>query len=130
MMRRPLFVTVFASFLIVMSLFSVLVAAVSRNYPDVHEVMRQVPLVLGIHIAGGWGAAANIIAGIAMLRAKNWGRWLYVLCGLAGIGVNLAVSPEKPMLLYGVVLFVCMVYFLFRSRTHFYFQTSGGIGNA
>lgn len=129
-MKRPMFVTVFASFLIVMSLLSVGVMTLSHNYSDMQEVIRQMPLLLGIHIAGGWGTVINIVAGIAMLRAKNWGRWLYVLCGSAGMVFNITASPDKPMLLYGMVLFICIVYFLFRSRTHFYFQTSGGIGNA
>lgn len=129
-MKRPMFVTVFAYFLIIMSLLSVLVMTVSHSHPDVQEVIRHMPLLVGINVADGWGAVINIVVGVAMLQALNWGRWLYVVCGVAGIVFNLTVSPEQPMLLYSSVLFVCIVYFLFRSRTHFYFQTSGGIGNA
>lgn len=129
-MKRPLFVTVLAWFLIAASVLSTLAMLACRHNPDMQALLRDIPFPIGIYAAAYWGAALNIVAGAAMLRAKNWGRWLYVLYGTAGIVFNLTVSPNRPMLLYGVVLFACIVYFLFRSRTHFYFQTSGGVGNA
>lgn len=65
-----------------------------------------------------------------MLKAKNWGRWLYVLCNTISILAEFIISPDRPMILYGIVLFICVVYFLFHSQTHCYFQTSGGVSNA
>ncbi|WP_373796750.1 hypothetical protein [Neisseria dentiae] len=131
-MKRPLFVTVLAWFLIAASVLSTLAMLATRHNPEMQEIIRHIPFPIGIYTytAAYSESVLNIVAGAAMLRAKNWGRWLYVLYGTAGIVFNLAVSPDQPMLLYGVVLFACIVYFLFRSRTHFYFQTSGGIGNA
>lgn len=129
-MKRPLFVTLFARFLIAASLASVLALLATRQNPEMHELVRHIPFPMGIYTAAYWSAALNIVAGAAMLQAKNWGRWLYVVYGTAGIVFDFSAAPDKPMLLYGVVLFACVVYFLFRSRTHFYFQTSGGIGNA
>lgn len=130
-MKRPLFVTVLAWFLIAASVLSALAMLLTRHNPEMQEIIRHIPFPIGIYTPAFCPEQVlNIIAGAAMLRAKNWGRWLYVLYGTAGTAFNLAVSPDQPMLLYGVVLFACIVYFLFRSRTHFYFQTSGGIGNA
>lgn len=130
-MKRPIFVTVLAWFLIAAPAFNILAMLATRHNPEMQEIIRHIQFPAGIYTSTFYtGSVLNIIAGAAMLHAKNWGRWLYVLCGTAGIVCNLAVSPDQPMLLYGVVLFACIVYFLFRSRTHFYFQTSGGIGNA
>ncbi|MBF0804376.1 MULTISPECIES: hypothetical protein [Neisseria] len=131
-MKRPLFVTVLAWFLIVSSALCTLAMLATGHNPEMQEIICHIPFPIGIYTytAAYSGSMLNTLAGTAMLHAKNWGRWLYVAYGTAGIIFNLSVSPNQPMLLYGVVLFACIVYFLFRSRTHFYFQTSGGIGNA
>lgn len=129
-MKRPLFVTVFARFLIAVSALSALAMLAMPHNPEMQELIRHIPFPIGLYTAAYWGVALNIVAGVSMLQAKNWGRWLYVAYGTAAAAFNLAVAPEQPMPLYGVVLFACIVYFLFRSRTHFYFQTSGGISNA
>lgn len=130
-MKRPLFVTVLAWLLIAAPVFSILAMPATPPDPEMQEIICHIPFPIGIYTSAAYTVLVlNIVAGTAMLRAKNWGRWLYVLYGTAGIVFNLTVSPDQPMLLYGIVLFACIVYFLFRSRTHFYFQTSGGIGNA
>ncbi|QEY26954.1 DUF2593 family protein [Neisseria zalophi] len=125
-MKRPTFVTVLAWFLIMTSVIS---TATILMHPHSYTI-REISFSMGIHIALCFNSAINAIAGFAMLKAKNWGRWLYVLCNTISILAEFIISPDRPMILYGIVLFICVVYFLFHSQTHCYFQTSGGVSNA
>lgn len=63
---------------------------------------------------------AAIVAGIFMLRGNNWARWL----ALAWIAFHVAVSffhSIQEIVVHGI-LFVLIVYLLFRPETRAYFR--------
>ena len=66
--------------------------------------------------------AVGIVAGVFMLRGRNWARWLLVLW----IAFHIVVSALHSMLqlLMHVVIFSIVLYFLFRRPASTYFNQS------
>jgi hypothetical protein len=63
-----------------------------------------------------------IVAGVFMLKGKNWARWLLVLW----ITFHIVISALHSMLflLMHVVIFSVILYFVFRRRSSAYFSTA------
>jgi hypothetical protein len=72
-----------------------------------------------------WMALVNltaIVCGAYLLRGHNWARWL----ALAWIGFHVALSIFHPPieLLVHSLLFIAVLYFLFRPRATQYFRAA------
>jgi hypothetical protein len=63
-----------------------------------------------------------IVAGIWLLRGRNWARWLLVLWMLFHIGLSVLDSWEK--LVIHCVIFLPIFYFLFRESSQLYFRSA------
>jgi hypothetical protein len=69
---------------------------------------------------------AAIIGGVALLRGRNWARWLLVAWMVFHIGLS-AFHSWMELLIHSAV-FLPILYFLFRGPSDLYFQTSKGPG--
>lgn len=65
-----------------------------------------------------------IVGGIWLLRGRDWARWLLVLWMVFHIVLSLFESWEK--LLVHCVIFLPILYFLFRNTAQVYFRTAKG----
>ena len=62
-----------------------------------------------------------IIAGIFMLRGRNWARWLLVVW--IAFHIVLSALHSVFLLLIHIVIFTVILYFLFRRESSSYFAT-------
>ena len=123
---RPTSITVIAWFLVVIGSLNLIFSTANINNPLVRELMAKRPLPVPIQLAMLYvGLSVMILCGVAMLRGHNWARWLYVIWTLVGTIVTFATSPMKVMLIPGLVVFLVIVFFLFRSNSSLYFSQFG-----
>lgn len=64
--------------------------------------------------------AVGIVAGIFMLRGRNWARWLLVLW--MAFHIALSALHSVLQLLMHVAIFTVILYFLFRRQSSSYFS--------
>jgi hypothetical protein len=73
--------------------------------------------------------AVSILCAIFMLRAANWARLLYIACGAIGLLFGLLASPDKPILIPGILMYAIFVFFLSRPKVSAYFTHSDNVPN-
>jgi hypothetical protein len=61
-----------------------------------------------------------IVAGVFMLRGRNWARWLLVLWLAYHVGLSFLHTPFE-LIVHGL-LFLAVLYFLFRAPARVYFS--------
>jgi len=71
------------------------------------------------------GLFITIVAGIAMLKGMNWGRFLYVIWSVVGFLIGFTTSPMKAAMIPGLVVFGIFTFFLFRPKANEYFSGKG-----
>lgn len=124
MKKRPTSVTVIAWILIVLGGISILTTTAAINNPAALEVMGKSPLPVGAQFAMTYfGLVIMVVSGIAMLKARNWGRLLYVIWTAASFGIGVFTTPVKAAMIPGLVVFVIACFFLFRPKANQYFAT-------
>lgn len=119
---RPTSITVISWILIVTGAVSLITSTVALAQPITKELMARNPLPLSVQYAMLYvGLLVTIISGVAMLRRHNWGRLLYVIWSGAGFVIGLAFFVMKTGMLPGIVLYVVIVFFLFRPKANQFF---------
>jgi carbon starvation protein CstA len=113
MKKRPLSVTILAVILAVAGLVGLVyhLTEIKTFSPFPWEVL-WVSVVRGI----------AIVAGVFMLRGRNWARWL----AIAWIGFHVGISAfhtTRELIMHALLLAV-FAYFLFRRAANFYFRSS------
>ena len=122
MRERPKSVTIIAWILIVTGVFSLFTSLSSLNNPMVKELMSKSLLPIPLQYAIMYiGLAISFICGIGMLKGQGWARFLYVAWGAIGLLIGLITSPIKAALIPGLIVFVIIVFFLYRSSSNQYF---------
>lgn len=122
-MKRPLAVTLIAWFTIVSSVLGALNMLQARSNPMVQELMRQSALSIGVQTTLAFiGFAVSLIAAVAMLRRRDWGRWLLVGYSVLGLLIGLVTSPFKGLILFSGVLIAVYAFFLFRDPADRWFK--------
>lgn len=125
-MRRPTSVTVIGWILIVMGCISLITSILSLNNPMAAELMAKNPLPIPVqYLLLYAGVLTTVVSGIAMLKAQNWARLLYVVWSAIGLVIVLATSPMKAAMIPGFVGFVVITFFLFRQKANEYFSPTG-----
>lgn len=125
-MRRPLSITIIAWLLIVTAAISVIVNTVMLDHPTARELMAEDPVPMPVQYAILYlSLMINLTAGIAMLKGRSWGRFLYVVAGVIGFAIAFATSPAKALVIPGAVVFVVIVVFLFLPTANAYFSRRG-----
>jgi len=114
MPTRPTSVTVVAWLLMLFTGFSLLMSLAMIGNPAVQELARQSPLPLWLqYVLQGAGTIVVVVSALAMLKGRNWGRYLYVGWSLAGLAVTLATSPFKWAVIPGALMLAVFSFFLF-----------------
>ena len=123
MNTRPKSVTIISWLLIIMASISIVSSALTYNNPDVVKLMElsAIPITMQYMIMAV-GLLIMIISGIGMLYGKNYARILYVSWTPLAIIISLLTSPAKTMMIPGIVLFLIIVFFLFRTESNIYFK--------
>jgi hypothetical protein len=63
-----------------------------------------------------------LIASVAMLKGKNWGRIVYVFGLLVGVGVQFVDLPSAIAMISPLMMSVLILFCLFSSRANIYFS--------
>ena len=125
MKERPTSITVIAWILIVMAGISLITSAFYLNNPTARELMSRNPIPIPVQYLMTYvGLLVTLICGIAMLKGRNWARLLYVIWSIIGFVIGIATSPIKVAMIPGFVVFVVIVFFLFRPIANKYFTAS------
>src|SRR5262245_48865316 len=114
MSARPKSVTVIAWILIAMGGISLIAPTVMIDNPDTRALMSKSPVPVPVQYAMTYvGLLIMVASGIAMLKRRNWGRWLYVVGTAVGFLIGMLTSPMKEAMSPGFVIFVVVTFFLF-----------------
>lgn len=125
MKKRPLALTVIGWILIVMGIFSMFATSANLKNPKVIEYMSQSPLPLSLQYAIlALGVMIMTISGLGILKGKNWARFLYGGWGLFSFLMSVVIGTMQASMIPGLILFLIIAYFLFRSDAHQYFSPS------
>jgi len=122
MKKRPTSITVIAWILIVMGGISLITSTISLNNPTAKELMGRSLIPIPVQYVMMYvGLFITLVSAIAMLKGKNWARFLYVIWGIIGFIVGITTSPMKTAMIPGMVIFIVVVIFLFRPKANEYF---------
>ncbi len=131
MKKRPTSVTVIAWILIVTGGLSLITTTLMMNNPMVEELMGQSLIPIPVQYAMMYfGLLVTLTSGIAMLKGKNWARLLYVIWTAVAFLITAGTSPMKTALIPGLVLYLVVVFFLFRPKPNQYFRKVEVAGDA
>ncbi len=126
MRTRPTSITVVAWILILMGAISLVTTTLMINpvmtNPATRELLSKSPIPVSVQYAMTYVALlVMLVSGIAILKGRNWGRWLYVVGTVLGFLIGIITSPVKSAMIPGFVVFVVVAFFLFRSKANKYF---------
>ena len=123
--KRPISVTIVAWVLIVIAVMSMLVSPFSLRNPAAKQMMSRSPLPFVLQYTFMFlGLLITLVSGIAILKGKNWARFLYIAWGIISFGIGIAISPVKPVLIPGVAIFIVVSIFLLLPDANEYFKGS------
>ncbi len=130
MKKRPTSVTVIAWILLVINALSLLGSIMAINNPMAQEQMAKSPIPIPLqYVMLYLGLSISILCAIFMLRAANWARLLYIAWGAIGLLFGLLASPDKPILIPGILMYAIFVFFLLRPKASAYFTHSDNVPN-
>lgn len=132
MRTRPTSITVIAWILILWGGISLITMTLVINNgmidrvmvdnPAARELMNKSLIPIPVQYAVAYtDFLIRLVAGVAMLKGQNWGRWLYVVGAAAGFLIGIITSPLKVAMIPGFVVFVVVTIFLFRPKANQYF---------
>lgn len=111
MIKRPLLLTILGLVLIATGAGGLVLDFISLKKQNLFQY--DVVLVPLVHLAA-------IVAGVCLLRARNWARWL----SLAWMGFHVAISffHSRFELTIHTLAFAAFAFILFHPRTNKYFR--------
>lgn len=122
MQNRPLSVTIVGWVLILYGLLNAVGLAMAMNRPGADAIWSLSTMSVGLQqFIGFAGIAVSLIAGIGALKRQNWTRWLFIVWNIATLGLVLASEPRFLLVLPSLVIFVLIVFFLFRRPANAWF---------
>ncbi len=123
MKQRPTSISIIAWIFIVTAGMNLATNFAMMNNPMVLELMAKNPIPIPIqYVMIFVGLTVTLTCGIGMLNGQNWARILYVTWSAIGLVVALATSPMKLVLIPGILVFLVVVFFLFRPNANRYFS--------
>jgi len=129
MNKRPLSVTIIAWLLIVFGILSLIAIPLSLGNPMTKELMAKsmVPIPVQYFMMGA-GLFVTIVSGIFMLKGANWARMLYVIWSAFSFVFSFVTSPARLMVIPGLLLYLIVVFFLFRPKATAFFTGGSNAG--
>lgn len=121
-MKRPLSVTIIAWYLIVSSVLSLLGSWYAADNPAAQQMMALNPLPVSVqYLLMYGGLTLTVVAAVAMLKRRAWGRKVYLVWAVLGFLIGLLTTPVKIMLVPGVIILAVIAFFLLRPKANNYF---------
>lgn len=125
MKTRPTSVTIISWYLIISSVLGLLSVVFTYNNPQVQEMMKTAAMPISWqYIMSFIGLAVLIFAAVMMLKGKHIGRLVYVIYTSISIVITFFNMPTKAILIIPVVVFIIIVFFLFRPKVNAYFSSA------
>ncbi len=122
MKQRPASITAIATILIAGCGISLIGSLFAINNPEAKELMGRLPIpIWGQFVHLYLGIFINLISGIALLKGRNWARFLFVIFSTIGFVIGFAFFPMKLAMVPGAVLLAVTIFFLFRPKANDYF---------
>ncbi len=122
MRPRPLSITIIGWYLLVVGFLTLPGAFGPGDDPQVQAMFarQRVPVAVqqAVILAG---SVANLVSGYFLLRGQNWARHLYVAWTLVQFGYAWLAIPYRLVIIPGALLFLLIVYLLFRPRANSFF---------
>jgi hypothetical protein len=123
MANRPAFIKFTAYFLFATAGIDLTNIANILNNPMTRELIANSSLALFVmNVMYFLSPLVSIVSGIAILKGRSWARFLYV--GYTGIGFvfRVIVSIIDMIWIPRIVVFVVIIFFLFRPKANEYFS--------
>lgn len=118
----PKSVTVISWLFIVGGAFGLIREPFQMMNPEFNEILARSLLAVPVqYVMGCISMVVLIVCGIAMLKARHWGRYLYAIWNAFSIAVGLLTFPARALLIPGVVVYCLIVSLLFRPEASRYF---------
>lgn len=123
-MTRPKSVTVISWVLIVWALIGALAGAFLLSSHEGRQLLADTPVPLPVqYILLFSGPLILLISGLAIFQGRNWGRLLFLIWGIVNFGTRLFVTPLALNAVFAVLIFLAILFFLFRSEASAYFRS-------
>jgi hypothetical protein len=122
--KRPISITIIAWYLIISACFILIYFSIRFNDPATWKFMSMGSIPVTVQLILFYlGLTISLISGVGFLKRQNWSRFLYT--GWSGISIiiGLTVTSLRYSSLPGLVLFMVIALFLFRSKANDYFKS-------
>ncbi|PLZ03775.1 hypothetical protein CY652_04615 [Burkholderia sp. WAC0059] len=126
-MKRPTSLSITGWFLIV---------SCAINFLNLHTLLHNPisPELSRLSLLPLWATVAieivtsllNLVVGFGILKGYPWARKLYVGVAVTGLVISFVVTPDKAMLIPGLVILALISYILFRPAANAYFRRAAG----
>lgn len=133
-MPRPTSITVISWMLIIGSVLQLLGVVISISDSSLFHELNQSPIPAPVQFGLMFLAVIlTLVCGIAMLKGRNWGRWLYVTYRVIGILASSVIAQNNSgvdaellntIRIASMGTFLLVVFFLFRPIATLFFTQS------
>lgn len=119
---RPRSITMLSGLFVASGVIGLVMGVVLFNQVDAVNIMRESDVPWGVSMLMTFGTSAvYLVAGLSMLKARNWSRHLLAGLVLPTLLVSLLYSPTKLLVLVLSVLLGLMIWPLYRPLANRYF---------
>ena len=120
---RPTSITIIGWLLVISGVITLITTTYSLGNPMVRELMAKSALPIHVQVSMMYaGAGVSLLCGLGILFRRRWARLLYTLWGAGAYAVGVMSTPQKMTLLPGFVLFLVVVFLLFRAAANAWFK--------
>jgi hypothetical protein len=124
MKPRPLSLTIIGWALIAFGLVGFLLTLPLFSDSKARLLMEKAPIKAALQVIYIYGVAAfHVIAGFALLKGRNWGKFLYIVVDIVRISVNLVIFTTKLKVVPSIFFLAIVAFFLFRPKANAYFSS-------
>jgi cell division protein FtsW (lipid II flippase) len=123
---RPTSVTVIAWISILLGAISAASTVAMIDNPIVIDQMKTSPIPIPLqYTISPLGSMVMVASGIAMLKGRNWARFLFLIwSAITLLLIGLVTSPIKAILIPRLVLLAIITFLLFRPTVNSFFSES------
>ncbi|SHO55501.1 hypothetical protein [Vibrio quintilis] len=125
MPKRPLSIAIISWFLMIAGVMTLISVFLSTKNPEVIKIMEASMLPVHIQVVFSCiGGAITFICGLLIHKGKIAGRNLYIGWTILSLTISLIVSPDKKMVIPGLIFSAIIIAFLFRAKATEFFRAS------
>jgi hypothetical protein len=122
-MQRPTSISIIGWLFIVFAALGLLGTLMMSSNPIVTQMLAQSPLPLSVHVAIGFiGSLISAACGYGVLKGMSWSRFLYLGWTVASTIFNFGTMPVTSLSLFGLVIPLAILFFLFRPAANEWFR--------